>query len=116
MIRSIGLLAAAALVELAADVRDARDDLRPDAVHHELGVAFQQRHQRGEPLDDLLLRRGLHDVEHRRAGLRVPDRRRRSPRPRAAAGRRAGLAALIGGVGERLDLAEEVARASTVRR
>jgi hypothetical protein len=44
--------------------RDAGHDRWADAVHDELGVPLDQRHQRGEPADDLLLRWRLDQVQH----------------------------------------------------
>src|SRR4051812_34366537 len=55
--------ALAALVELRTDVVDRRDDLWPDAVHHDVGVALEQRHDAGEPVHDLALLRGGEDVQ-----------------------------------------------------
>ncbi len=52
----------AALAELAADRGDAGDHARPDAVHHHVGVALEQRHHPGDPVDDLLLLGRAHHV------------------------------------------------------
>ena len=61
--------ALAALGELAADLRDAGDHLGTDAVHHHVGVALEQAHHTGHPLDDRLLRRGAEEVEQAALGL-----------------------------------------------
>ena len=42
----------------------------PDAVHHEVGVTLEQRHQRGDAVEDLALRRGLHRLDERAAAVR----------------------------------------------
>ncbi len=50
---------AAARTETLLDHLLRRDDVRRDRVHHVLGVALDQRHERGDPVDDdALLRRG----------------------------------------------------------
>ncbi len=53
----------AADVEAAADLDDAADHVRSDAVHHDVGVTLEQRHDGRDPVHDLALRRGLHEVD-----------------------------------------------------
>ena len=80
--------ALAALGELAPDLGDARDDLRPDAVHHDVGVALEQRHDAGQLVDDLALPVVLEQLGERGLGVAAgdadrPRRARRTPATRA---------------------------------
>ena len=81
-------------LELRPDVAHRRDHRRADAVHDEVGVALEQRHHRGDAVEDLALRGGLHGLDERAAVRRVGvdalphravRRRRRGPQPRGQA-------------------------------
>ena len=103
-----GADALAALVERLADLVDRRDHGRADAVHHDVGVALEQRHHAGDPVEDLAL---LGRARSRRSGCR-----RRRGRPRRCAreavlGERGGL----DGVGRAPSSRRRGGRASTAR-
>ena len=91
-----------------------RDHRRADAVHDEVGVALEQRHQRGDAVEDLALRRGLHGLDERAAAVRrvrveaVADRavRRRGRRPCSRSASAAGVD--VGRLDEGPDLVHHV--------
>ena len=94
--------ALAALVELAADRLHARDHRRPDAVHDVVGVALEQRHHPGDPVEDLLLLRRAQQVEQAAAALAVLDRLGDALEPLVEEALR------LDGVGQGVELGEEV--------
>src|SRR6201991_103025 len=102
-----GVAGLAPAVEPGPDLLDAGYHLGADAVHHELRVALQQGHQRGEAVEHGPLAGRLHYVEHAGPAVRVAQRVGEG-RDGAAHPFDEVLAAALGGVDERLDLAEEV--------
>ena len=102
-----GPLTLAPDVELRPDLRDARHDLGPDAVHDDVGVALEQRHHGGDLVDDRPLRRGLHEVDDRQL-LALADRPRRCGGPPRARPAPSDAVVEVGGRDEPADEAEQV--------
>ena len=57
-----GVRGVAAFAEQGSHPARCRDDLRTDEVHDEVAVTLEQRHDAGDPVDDLALRRGAHQL------------------------------------------------------
>ena len=92
-------------------VGDRRDHRGADPVHHEVGVPLEQRHHRGEPVEDLALRRGLHastsEPPLAARGSKPRGPRRRPPQPRLSRSRQRRRVE-VGRVDERAQLAHQV--------